>query len=158
MLAVVDMTAQSAQTSNRSTSWLWAAVATAIAASLTYFAWLRWDRQRDINPVTQESTGPYEVWQVIGVALVLALLAGIVAWKGHPIVAVVVISLTFTTCWSFGAATDPNVVGANLWPIGAVMVLVGCLSGTGSLAGAIRAVRSSQRDWRSPSQRRSAAP
>ena len=87
-------------------------------------------RQRDVNPVTHESSGPYEVWQVMGVASVLALLAGTAAWLRHSMAAIVVISVTSTVCWSVGAATDPHVVGANLWPIGAVGVAVGCLGGT----------------------------
>lgn len=141
MLAVVQMTAQRTQTSKRSSSWGWAAAAVGTATALAYLVWLGWDRQRDIDPVTQEMSGPYEVWQVVGVAVVLALIAGMAAWVGHPIVAAVVITLVFTVCWSVGAATDPHVVGANPWPIGAVGVAVGCLSGMGVVAGAVHALR-----------------
>ena len=125
-----------------SSSSLWAAVVLAAATALTYMVSLGWDRQRDVNPVTHESSGPYEIWQVIGVAAVLALLAGTAASLRHSMAAIVAISVTFTVCWPAGAAADPHVVGANLWPIGAVGVAVGCLAGTAVVAGMVYAIRS----------------
>lgn len=142
MLGIVEVTTQQPDASTGSTSSSWATLVLAAATALTYMVWLGWDRQRDVNPVTQESSGPYEAWQVIGVAVVLALIAGMAAWVGHPIVGVVVTTLVFTLCWSVGAATDPHVVGANLWPIGAVAVLAGCLSGTAVVAVVVHAIRS----------------
>ena len=142
MLGVVEMTAQKPHASKPPTSSLQAAAALVAATALTYMVWLGWDRQRDVDPVTHETSGPYEVWQVIGVAAVLALLAGTAAWLRHPMAAIVVIPVTFIVCWSVGAATDTHVVGANLWPIGAVGVAVGCLAGTAVVAGMVHATRS----------------
>ncbi len=129
-------------TPKTSTSSAWAALALGVATVLTYLAWLGWDRQRDLDPVTRQTSGPYEAWQIIGVVAVLALLAGSAAWFGHPRVAVAVIPAAFTLCWSVGASTDPDVVGANLWPIGAVGVALGSLMGTLLVAAVISAIRS----------------
>ena len=52
---------------------------TLVAVLLTvaaYLAWLGWDQQR--NP---DGTGPYEAWQVVGLALTLAVVAAACSWR-----------------------------------------------------------------------------
>lgn len=103
------------------------------ASIATYVTLLGWDRSYDRDPVTGELSGPYELWQVVGCAVVLAFiaLAGgrflmVLSGKRSCCITVTVAAMTigFTAAWSYGAATLDS-TGANLWPIGAVMVAVG---------------------------------
>ncbi len=106
-----------------------------VATVLDYAVWLAWDQARDIHPVTGRETGPYEVWQVVGVGVVLALLAFVAGWWEHPGPAVLVIPAAFTACWVLDAATE-NRPDANLWPVGAALVAVVTVVATGVFAGA----------------------
>jgi len=110
-----------------------AAATLALATVLNYAVWLAWDQQKDFNPVTNRETGPYEAWQVIGAALVLAVLAFAAGWRRQPVLATIVIPVVFTTCWSVDAATQVT-PDANLWPIGAVALAMGTLAGAALFA------------------------
>lgn len=136
------MTVQASHHRNRSRPSVRGVALLGAGTALTYLVWLGWDRRRDVNPVTKEVSGPYEAWQIIGVVVVLALLAGVAGWLRHPLAAIVVIPVVFTVCWSVGASTDPYVVGANLWPIGAAAVALGSLFGALLVAGTAHAIRS----------------
>lgn len=140
--AVLQMRAQASQNVQRAGSSGWAVVLLTALTALIYVALLGWDSRRDVNPVTRELSGPYEPWQVIGVVVALASLVGIATWLRHTLAAIVVIPVVFTVCWSLGAARDPGVIGANLWPIGAALVAVGSLLGALLVAGVAYAVRS----------------
>ncbi len=123
------------------------AAALTVATVLNYAAWLAWDQERDLNPVTMAETGPYEAWQVIGAASVLALLAFAAGWRQHLLLAIVVIPTVFTMCFAVDAATDVT-ADANLWPIGAAALGAGTLLGTllvAALASAARSARGPSR-------------
>jgi hypothetical protein len=47
---------------------------------LAYLAWLGWDQQRN-----RDGTGPYEAWQVVGLALTLALVAAVSSWRSADV-------------------------------------------------------------------------
>ncbi len=100
---------------------------------MDYLLWLAWDQRRVVNPVTGAETGPYEPWQVVGVGAVLLFLALVVGWKRHAVLAVIVIPTAFTACWIIDAATQQT-PDANLWPIGAIYLAVGCVLGTAFFA------------------------
>jgi len=97
---------------------------------LTYLAFFAWDQSKDVDPVTHQETGPYEAWQVVGVVIVLGVLAAAAGWLGRPAIAVLVVPLTFTVCWSIDAAmVGLDAADAALWPIGALSLVAGSLAG-----------------------------
>ncbi|MFC6016860.1 hypothetical protein ACFP2T_11660 [Plantactinospora solaniradicis] len=111
---------------------LWA-VALAGVTVLAYWAFLGWDQHKDTDPLTGSQTGPYQAWQVVGLGLVLAVLVFEAARRGRPWLAVLVVSVVLTVSFTVDAATDAD--GDGLWPIGAALVAVGSLFGTGLVAG-----------------------
>lgn len=127
-------------------------VAVALATVANYALWLAWDQERDVDPVTMAETGPYEPWQVVGAAAVLALLAFAAGWRGHPLLAIIVIPTVFTACWVIDAATEVT-PDANLWPIGAAFLGVGTFGGAALLA-ALGSITHSARDRISHSKNR----
>jgi hypothetical protein len=93
---------------------------------VTWYGWLGWDEEYQIDPVTAVASGPYEAWQVIGCALTLiglALAAGILV---HPLLPLLVMPLAFTVAWSLDAASKDD---TGLWGVGAIMVLFGTSAG-----------------------------
>lgn len=104
-----------------------------------YLVWLGWDQQR--NP---DGTGPYEAWQVVGLALTLAAVAAASSWRstdlGHAMVVAVIMAAALTVPVSIDWATDKT-PDANLWMIGATLLFVGTNLGLLILAALTRAVR-----------------
>jgi hypothetical protein len=88
-----------------------------------YLAVLGWHRQ---SVVDRSSV----VWYAVLLAA-LALLAGLLR---QPVWGAVGITASVTVICSIDAATDPNTVGANLWPVGALMVVLAAGIGTAALA------------------------
>lgn len=110
-----------------------------VASLAAHLAWLGWDRERTYGP--EGTTGPYESWQVLGLALTVAAVVAWAGWRAQPGAAVVTSTLVITSAWSVSAATDPDVEGVNLWPIGAMMLLVSVAAGTSAVAYAAAGVR-----------------
>jgi len=102
--------------------------ATVVITLVAYLGWLAWDQRQTRIPGTSSFEGPYDPWQVIGLAVTLVLLAVVVTWVGRGWVAVVVIPVVLTVAWSIDAAGD-NSTDANLWPIGAAFLAVGSFLG-----------------------------
>lgn len=98
-------------------------VLVAVLAALVWFGWLGWDTEYQVDPATNETTGPYEPWQVIGCAAsLLVLLVGAVLAGVRPLLASAALTLAFTAAWTFqAAATDDT----GLFAVGALLVLVG---------------------------------
>jgi hypothetical protein len=90
----------------------------------SYLAWLGWDHKKTCVPGTFDLEGPYEPWQVIG----LAVVAVVVTLRYTASLAIVVIPLALTVVWSVDAASG-RLPDANLWPIGAASLAVGSLAG-----------------------------
>lgn len=119
------------QLTRRKGAVLWGAgLAAAVAA--TYGAFLGWDQEKDLDPVTGHLSGPYQAWQVVGCGAVLAALAFETGRRGRPALAAVVVPIVLTACFSVDAATDADSDG--LWPVGAALVALG--SSAGALAAA----------------------
>jgi hypothetical protein len=107
----------------------WAVPAVAVATAVTWWAWLGWDTEYDVDPVTGSSSGPYQPWQVIGCVLSLMVIGIVGTLVMRPWIAPVVLTLTFLVTWSWQAArTDES----GLWLVGAVLLLFGL--GWGSTA------------------------
>ncbi|MEE6259693.1 hypothetical protein [Plantactinospora sonchi] len=98
-----------------------------------YWAFLGWDTERDVDPVTGAETGPYQAWQVLGLGAVLAVLTFEAGRRGRPWLATLVVPAVLTASFSVDAATDPGSDG--LWPIGAALVAFGSAVGTVLVAG-----------------------
>jgi peptidoglycan/LPS O-acetylase OafA/YrhL len=108
------------------------AVVVAAAVAATYGAFLGWDQHKDTDPATGAQSGPYQPWQVIGCAAVLALVAFAAGRRGRTWLVVPVLPIVLTVCFSVDAATDTDSDG--LWPIGAAFVALGSLFGTAAVA------------------------
>jgi hypothetical protein len=116
-----------------------AAALLAAATLVNYLAWLGWDQRKDVQPDGTE-TGPYHAWQIAGLVLVLGALTVAAAWRGHPTVAAIAITAAMIAAYAVDAATE-TAPDANPWPIGAVLLGVGTLLGTGVTAAVTAAVR-----------------
>lgn len=97
------------------------AAISAAVTMLSYLAWLGWDQRYDVSP-SGHATGPYEVWQVVGLVVALGVLTIWVGRRQQPIVGAVLVTLTLTACFSIDAATDVH--GDGLWVIGATLLAV----------------------------------
>jgi hypothetical protein len=96
------------------------AVVAVVLTVAAYLAWLGWDQQR--NP---DGTGPYEAWQVVGLALTLAVVAAACSWRSADVaqamVLVLLMAAALTVPWSLDAATE-RTPDANLWPVAAALL------------------------------------
>jgi predicted ABC-type exoprotein transport system permease subunit len=106
------------------------AVVLTVAAHL---AWLGWDQQRK-----PDGTGPHEAWQVVGLALTLAVVAAGCSWRSADVsqamVVVVLMAAALTVSFSIDAATEKT-PDANLWPAGAGLPFGGAMVGLWVVAG-----------------------
>jgi len=116
-----------------------AAVLAATVIATAYLALLGWHRPKQTDPVTGNQTGPYHPWQVILVAVVVALTAAALGRLGLPNVALIVIPATLVVLFSADAATGPD--GDGLWPVGAALLAAAALAGTAVITRAGAALR-----------------
>ena len=104
------------------------ALGVAALAVALWVAWLGWDSEYQVDPVTGTATGPYEAWQVIGcglsllVLLVGALLAGI-----RPFAASAALTVAFTAAWTVSAAAQDD---TGLYAVGTLLLAAGLAVGT----------------------------
>ncbi len=112
-----------------------------------WFGWFAWDTEYQSDPVTGETTGPYEIWQGIGAFLCGLPVIGLAYRLLHFIVALLVLPTAFTLAWISTAsvvATDP------LWVVGAVLVAFGTTSGTAAMLGLAAAIETISTRKRTP--------
>ncbi len=116
----------------------WSAVILiALLSAGLWFGWFAWDAEYQSDPVTGETTGPYEVWQGIGAFLCGLPVIGLAYRLLHFGVALLVLTAAFTLAWistAFALATGP------LWVIGAIYVAFGTTLGTAVMLGLAAAV------------------
>ncbi|MGF0176131.1 hypothetical protein ACQF36_38485 [Streptomyces sp. Marseille-Q5077] len=98
-------------------------------------AWLGWDQHRDIQP-DGTTTGPYEAWQVIGLALTLLMPVYWAASRHHRTAAVVGPTIGLTVA----AFHDWSDDASGLYMIGVVMVMLGSLAATATVSAVIGAM------------------
>lgn len=99
-------------------------------------AWLGWDQHRDVHP-DGSTTGPYEVWQVIG--LVLTLLAPVYWAASRRYVAAAVLGTTAGL--TVAAWYDWSDDATGLFAVGVGLVMVGSLLVTAVVSAVIASVR-----------------
>ena len=104
-----------------------------IATVVLYVLFLGWNTPRDLPGCT----GPYEPWQVVGLAAVLALAVAVSAVWRVEWAAAGAAAITVTVLFGLDAITvdDPCLeADASLWPVGAMFLLVGSTLGLGLVA------------------------
>lgn len=112
--------------------------ALALLTASCWWAWMAWDNSYQTDPAAGTTSGPYQAWQVIGcVVCLIALGVGatvrLPAWLVVPIM-----PIAFTAAWSWTAASADD---SGLWAVGAMLVFVGMLAGTGAVSGVTAFVR-----------------
>lgn len=100
---------------------------TPIATIGSYFFWLGWHTPKHVQP-NGRLTGPYEIQQVLGFILTLTTIAIVITWwsKTAWITSIMMTAAT-TAYFSVEGATDVNSDG--LWPVGAMLVMIGTALG-----------------------------
>ncbi len=93
-----------------------------VATLATWWAWLGWDTEYQVDPLMQVASGPYEVWQVVGCGLTLVLIAAGASLWTHPWLVAATLTLSFALVWSVQAASSDD---SGLWAVGALLLLVG---------------------------------
>lgn len=88
-------------------------------------AWLAWDQQKELNPLTGSETGPYEAWRVVGLVLCLGAVAFWAGWRGSTPASALAMPLALSLCFAIDATTGPD-TGPNdgLWVVGSVLLFV----------------------------------
>lgn len=100
-----------------------ATVLLAAATAGIWAAWLGWETQYDVD-AAGNSSGPFQVWQLVGVVICLVSVAFLAVRWTHPFAVVVTVPAVFVVAWSRWAARDAD---GYLWPVGAFMLSVGML-------------------------------
>lgn len=140
-----------AGSADRSHSWrsarflTWAIFVT-LGSAGAWFAWLGWDQEYQVDPVTGMAHGPYEAWQVIGCGVTLLAVALPASWGRHW-KSVLLLPPSFTVAWSETAAAEDL---TGLWMVGAIMVLIGSSVGAAVVLGVTSGVESRVRRLRKP--------
>ncbi|MCB5169591.1 hypothetical protein LG634_32890 [Streptomyces bambusae] len=106
-----------------------------VAAVAAWAGWLGWDQHRDVHPDGSVS-GPYQPWQVIGLAVTLVLPVCWAAYRDHGRAAVAGTTGGLTVAAAFDWSDDAS----GLFALGAGMVLVGTLAATSAVCTAVSAV------------------
>ncbi len=104
-----------------------AAVSAGVSTTLAYFAWLGW-HEKQVYDARGIAHGPYETWQVLGLAVTLAALAFVGGWLRQAKPTAIAMTLVLVVVWSVDAATQAS-EDASLWPVGAVLLAIGSAAG-----------------------------
>ncbi|MER7759218.1 hypothetical protein [Streptomyces sp. NPDC097619] len=112
-----------------------AAGAVALVAALAWAGWLGWDGERDVHPDGSVS-GPYEVWQVLGLVLTLLVPVCGAVFRRYAIAAVFGTAVGLASAAAYDWSDDAS----GLYMLGAGLVLYGSLAVTGVLAAVLAAL------------------
>jgi len=115
---------------------------TPIAVVGGYLLWLGWHEPKHLQPDGRQ-TGPYETWQVLGFTLTLAVIAVAITWWSKTAWIAPVMMTTATTAY-FSADAATSIDNDGLWPIGAVLVLIGTAIGVSLVSLIALAMRNAQ--------------
>ncbi|MFI7386074.1 hypothetical protein [Streptomyces sp. NPDC049813] len=98
-------------------------------AAAAWAAWLGWDQHRDTHP-DGSTTGPYEAWQVIGLAVTLLLP---VVWAASRNLRTAAVFGT-TAGLTAAAYIDWSDDASGLFAVGVAMVMLGTLAATAAIS------------------------
>jgi len=105
----------------------------------SWFAWMGWDHEYQVDPRTQTVSGPYEAWQVAGCAgSLLVLLVAVLLLRVRWFVACPAMTVAFTAAWTATAASTDD---SGLYGVGATLLLLGLAAGTTVVAMAVLSLR-----------------
>ena len=121
---------------------LWV-VALAVVTAAAYSAFLAWDSEYQIDPVTKVASGPYEAWQVIGLGAVCVIAAAIAGWHRQTLLVVLVMPLVLMIAFILTAMADKS-TGDGLFMVGAIMMFVGSFVGLGIVSAVVQAIAASK--------------
>ncbi|MGW7820494.1 hypothetical protein ACWGLF_20730 [Streptomyces puniciscabiei] len=106
------------------------------ASVAAWAAWLGWDQHRDVHP-DGSTTGPYEAWQVIGLAVTLLVPVCWAASRRHLIATVLGPTVGLTLAAYFDWSDDSS----GLFVIGVGLVMIGSFATTATVAAVVSWVR-----------------
>lgn len=112
----------------RAALWAVALGATTVAA---YLALLGWDTRKTLDVATGNESGPYEVWQIVLLALVVGALAFVAGRKHQIVPAVVAVPLALGAVFTAIAVSSPE---PGFWPVGAALLALGSAGATAVVA------------------------
>lgn len=98
------------------------ALGVAVLSAAAWFGWMGWDDEYQVDRATNEVSGPYEAWQVVGCVLTLLVVGVVAAHRWRPFGTALVLPVAFALAWSVTAASEDD---SGLWVVGAVLVLLG---------------------------------
>ena len=111
-------------------------VALAAISAALWAAWLGWDQHRDVHP-DGSTTGPYEAWQVIGLALTLLAPVCWAAARRQPAAAVGGTTAGLTVAAFYDWSDDVT----GLFGVGVALVTLGSLALTALVTIVITAMK-----------------
>lgn len=112
--------------------------ALAVLTASCWWGWMAWDHTYQTDPETGTTSGPYQAWQVIGCVVCLIILAVLATMRLPAWLVIAIMPVTFTVAWSATAASGDE---TGLWGVGAILVFLGMLAGTGLVSGVTAAFR-----------------
>ncbi|MFD3665285.1 hypothetical protein ACFWVF_32575 [Streptomyces sp. NPDC058659] len=92
-------------------------------------AWLGWDQHRDVHP-DGSTTGPYEAWQVLGLALTLLAPVCWAAFRDRAVGGVIGTTAGLTVAAAYDWSDDAS----GLFVIGVGLVMMGTLAVTSAVS------------------------
>ena len=110
-----------------------------VLGALIWAAWLGWDRTPSYDVITGTVQTPYVTLQVLGCALTVGVVTGVLAARRHPVAAAFGVSLGFWVVWTVDAASHD---ASGLYAVGSLMLAVGLAGGTALAASVGAWVRS----------------
>ncbi|MCD9198856.1 hypothetical protein [Aeromicrobium wangtongii] len=113
---------------------------TAALCAVAWLAWMGWDDEYQVDARTGEASGPYEAWQVIGSAVMLAVVVVVATIVFRDAVQVALAATAgYAIAWASTEMPDDD---SGLSGVGLVMIVVGVGAASLVLALGTRAVRS----------------
>jgi hypothetical protein len=128
---------------------LWLLGSAAITAA-AYLLFLGWNATKSLAPeepgsVGTECVGPYEPWQVIALAAVLAVVVVAGTWFRHQVLVPAVVVATVVILFTIDAVTvDDLCSDTNLLPIGVFLLLAGSSAAAAVLVAVTHGIRSNR--------------
>lgn len=100
----------------------------AVLSAGSWWAWMGWDHEYQIDPRTQVASGPYEAWQVVGCGgSLLVLLVAALLLRVRWFVASPAMTVAFTAAWTAAAASTDD---TGMYGVGTILLLLGLAAGT----------------------------
>lgn len=115
------------------------ALVVALLSALQWYVWMAWDTGYRTDPVTQQTSGPYEAWQVAGCAVsLLVVFVGALMLGVRPLWASAALTLAFTAAWTATASANDE---TGMYGVGTIMLLFGLTAATATVSLVVTGLR-----------------